>query len=287
MGIFIYSYIFLYKYSKVRTKKMKKIIKVILFLILLAFVLPSQLAVAKSDVESIQKKGKLVLGTSAQFPPFEWVELVDGKETIVGVDIELAQKVAEELGVELEIQNMSFDTLIQSVKNGRMDIAMAGISKTKERAKQVDFSIPYYESGTDIVVPAGKEGTITKPEDLAKLRIGVQKGTIQEIYLVENGLNTNLTSMPKNDVLIETMKAGKLDVVVIDSVSADEFLRLNEGVITEISDVIPKDEEGGYSIVVGKGNDSLLEVINKVIEEAVEKDEINKSVEKNLELAAN
>ncbi|MGX7349338.1 transporter substrate-binding domain-containing protein [Dolosicoccus paucivorans] len=264
---------------------MKKVIKFLVSLAVLMLVLPSSLAFAKSDVESIQKNGKLVLGTSADFPPFEWIILKDGKEEVVGVDIELGQKIADELGVELEVRNVGFDTLIQSVKTGRIDMALAGISQTEERAQQVDFSVPYYEGESYILVAKDKADKVTTIQDLKDLKVGVQKGTIQETYLLNNEMDIDLTSMPKNDVLIETLKTGKLDAVVMDAVTAGEFLRMNEDTITKASETIPTDDEG-YSVAVAKDNTSLLEVINKVIEEAKDNEEIKQSLEKYLDLAA-
>lgn len=264
---------------------MKRFIKVIFSLAIISLVLPTYLSNAKSDVESIQKKGKIVLGTSADFPPFEWIILKDGKEEVVGVDIELGQKIADELGVELEVQNMGFDTLIQSVKTGRIDMALAGMSQTEERAKQVDFSIPYYQGVSYILVAKNKESEVNGLEDLKGLKVGAQKGTIQESYLNSSNIEMKLTSMPKNDVLIEALKTGKLDAVVMDEVTAGEFLRMNEDTISKVSQGIPTEDEG-YSIAIAKDNESLLEVINKVIEQAKEKDEIKQSLEKYLDLAA-
>ena len=264
---------------------MKKFIKFLVGLTVLLLVLPTSLALAKNDVESIQKNGKLVLGTSADFPPFEWIVMKDGKEEIVGVDIELGQKIADELGVELEVHNVGFDALIQSVKTGRIDMALSGISKTEERAQQVDFSTPYYEGESYILVAKDKADGIQTVQDLNGLKVGVQKGTIQETYLLNNDLDIDLTSMPKNDVLIEALKTGKLDAVVMDAVPAGEFLRMNEDTIAKVSETIPTDDEG-YSVAVAKDNASLLEVINKVIEEAKDNEDIKQSLEKYLDLAA-
>ena len=264
---------------------MKKIIKVMLSLMVLLLVLPVQLVSAKSDVETIQKKGKLVLGTSADFPPFEWIIMKDGKEEIVGVDIELAQKIADELGVELEVRNMGFDTLIQSVKTGRIDIALAGMNQSEERAKQIDFSTPYYQGESYILVTKDKADTIQTIEDLEGLKVGAQKATVQEAYLVDSGVKMDIVSMQKNDTIIEALKTGQLDAVYMDGVTAGEFLRMNEDKITKASQGIPNDG-AGQSAVVDKGNESLLAVVNKVIEEAVANDEVKQSVEKYLDLAA-
>lgn len=268
-----------------RKIQMKKLIQLTLSLMLLTIIIPSHLALAKSDVDSIQKKGKLVLGTSADFPPFEWVVLKEGKEEIIGVDIELAQKIADELDVELEVRNMGFDTLIQSVKAGRIDIALAGLNQTEERAKQIDFSTPYYQGESYILIPKEHENKIKSLEDLKGLKVGAQKATIQEGYLVDSDIEMNIISMQKNDVLIEALKTGQLDAVLMDGVTAGEFLRKDSEVITKANQAI-SNSGAGQSAVVAKGNETLLEVVNKVIEQSKEKDEINQAIEKYLDLAA-
>lgn len=264
---------------------MKKVMKLVLSVMILALMMPATLVSAKSDVESIQKNGKLVLGTSADFPPFEWIVMKDGKEEIVGVDIELAQKIADELGVELEVRNMGFDTLIQSVKTGRIDIALAGMNQSEERAKQIDFSTPYHKGESYILVAKDNADSVQTVEDLEWLKVGVQKATVQEAYLVDSGVKMDIVSMQKNDTLVEALKTGQLDAVFMDGVTAGEFLRMNEDKITKAPEAVPN-EGAGQSAVVDKGNESLLAVVNKVIEEAVANDEIKQSIEKYLDLAA-
>lgn len=97
-----------------------------------------------NTLQKIEDKGKIVVALNPEFPPFEYKTIVDGKDTIVGADIELAKAIGEELGVEVEFSSMSFSNVLASVQSGKSDIAISGISATEERAKIYDFSEAYY-----------------------------------------------------------------------------------------------------------------------------------------------
>ncbi len=107
---------------------------------------------SQSAVEAIKQKGKLVVATSPDYAPFEFQSLVDGKNQVVGADIDMAQAIADELGVKLEISSMSFDNVLTSLQTGKSDLAVAGISATDERKEVFDFSIPYYENKISFLV---------------------------------------------------------------------------------------------------------------------------------------
>ena len=116
---------------------------------------------SQSAVEAIKQKGKLVVATSPDYAPFEFQALVDGKNQVVGADIDMAQAIADELGVKLEVTTMSFDNVLSSLQAGKADIAISGISVTDERKKTFDFSDPYYETQNAIIVRKDQESTYT------------------------------------------------------------------------------------------------------------------------------
>lgn len=123
--------------------KMKKVLMTMFGLVML----PLLFACSNNQsagIEAIKSKGKLVVALNPDFAPFEYQKVVDGKNQIVGSDIELAKAIATELGVELELSPMSFDNVLASVQSGKADLAISGVSKTDERSKVFDFSIPYY-----------------------------------------------------------------------------------------------------------------------------------------------
>ena len=140
---------------------------------------------SQSAVEAIKQKGKLVVATSPDYAPFEFQALVDGKNQVVGADIDMAQAIADELGVKLEISSMSFDNVLTSLQTGKADLAIAGISATDERKEVFDFSIPYYENKMSFLV---RKADLDKYKDLSSLasaNIAAQKGTVPETMVKE------------------------------------------------------------------------------------------------------
>ena len=131
-------------------------------------------------LKGIQKKGKLVLGTNADYPPFEFHTIIDGKDEIVGLDIEIAKYIADELGVELEIKDMEFEKLLGGLSTGMLDIVIAGMNPDPEREKEANFTDIYYEANFAVLVNKENDFEITSIEDLEGKSIGVQIGTTQE-----------------------------------------------------------------------------------------------------------
>lgn len=264
----------------------KMMIKLTLVLAMLAMFLPANLASAKT-LEKIKEAGQLIVGTSADYPPFEWVILDDkGDSKIVGIDADLAQLIADEIGVELVMEDMPFDSLIPSVISGRIDMTIAGMTYTEERAKQIDFSEQYHQSVSNFVVLAGEEGKYTKVEDFDGLKIGVQKGTVQEQMVTENLPNADIAAMQKTGLLIEALKTKKVDAIFIDDIVTIEFVAVNKGQIAVVEDVLFADPEQGKAVALAKDNTELLEVINKVILDAVESGKIKEIMEANISLQA-
>ena len=137
---------------------------------------------SQSAVEAIKQKGKLVVATSPDYAPFEFQSLVDGKNQVVGADIDMAQAIADELGVKLEISSMSFDNVLTSLQTGKADLAVAGISATDERKEVFDFSIPYYENKISFLV---RKSDVEKYKDLTSLEsanIAAQKRDCSRSY---------------------------------------------------------------------------------------------------------
>lgn len=266
---------------------MKKfMMKLTLVLALLATIVPAALASAKT-LEEIKEAGQLVVGTSADYPPFEWVILDDkGDSKIVGIDVELAQLIADEIGVELVMEDMPFDSLIPSVISGRIDMTIAGMTYTEERAKQIDFSEQYHQSVSNFVVIAGEEGKYSQVEDFDGLKIGVQKGTVQEQMVTENLPNAEVVSMQKTGLLIEALKTKKVDAIFIDDIVTVEFVIANKGQIAVVEDVLFADPEQGKAVALAKDNAELLEVVNQVILEAVESGKIKEIIEATISLQA-
>lgn len=261
---------------------MKKIIAVVLCVVLaLACVGMTSCgdAADKQSVDAIKKAGKLTMYTNAEFPPFEYM---DGTE-VKGVDVDIAQAIADKLGVKLEIHNVKFDTIIGSIQSGKGSIGAAGITVTEERKESVDFSIEYTTSKQYIIVAA--DSTVAKIEDLAGMKIGVQLGTTGDFIITDeiNGYEGDDGKAVKG-VLQDTgasvttynsaadaaiaLNSGKIQAVVIDKLPA-EIVASNYDNLKAIELVYAdgSNTEESYAICVAKGNESLLKVINEVIEE--------------------
>ncbi len=201
-------------------------------------------------------KDKLVMATNAAFPPYEYKEGTEFK----GIDVEIAQALAAELGMELEIADMEFDSIITAVDNGAADVGIAGMTVTDERKEQVDFSLSYATGVQSIIVVEGSE--IASPDDLAGKKIGVQLGTTGDIYACDDFGAENVTQYGKGADAVIALKGGDVDAVIIDNEPAKAFVEANEGLKILDTDYAVED----YAIAIKKGNTELLDKINTALE---------------------
>ncbi|MGI5958751.1 MAG: transporter substrate-binding domain-containing protein [Massiliimalia sp.] len=243
-----------------------------------------------NTVEDIQKAGVLVMDTNAEFPPFEYVS---GNEP-VGVDIDIAQAIADKLGVELKVENVKFDAALTAVSTGKADLAIAGITVTEERQKSMDFSDPYTTSVQYIIVP--EDSDVAVLEDLAGKKIGVQTGTTGDLICSDqvNGYkdddgnevtgclqDTGASVVQYNSALeaATDMKNGKVDAVVIDKLPAENIAKVNEGFKCfelTYNDGETTDEQ--YAVAMAKGNTELVELVNEVLKEMQEDGSLEESI---------
>lgn len=225
-------------------------------------------------LDTIKSNKKLVLGTSADFPPFEWHMIKDGKDVVVGFDISIAQEIAKDMGVELIIEDMNFDSLIAAVQTGKVDMVMAGMNPTAERQKEVDFSAIYYNTGIGVLVSKEKAEQYTSLEQLSALNIGAQKGSLSESLVKETLPNAKLTAMPKNDALVLALKTGRVDAVAVDKVVGENFATVNKEIV--MSQTIQLNQaDDGMAIAVAKNNPDLVEAINKTLNRLMSEGKIN------------
>lgn len=219
---------------------------------------------------------KIVLGTSADYPPYEFHKEVNGKDTIVGFDIEIAKEIAKDLGVELEIKDMEFGGLLADLKTNKVDFVIAGMTPDAERAKEVDFSTIYYNAEHGLVI---NKKDIDKYKDISDLKgkiIGVQKGSIQEDIATEQIEGAQIKALGKVSNLMLELKTGKVDAVVVEQPVAGAYVKNNAELY--MTDIIFKDEEGGSAVAVKKGNKELLDSINKAIERLIKENKIDEFV---------
>ncbi|WP_418550073.1 basic amino acid ABC transporter substrate-binding protein [Hungatella sp.] len=213
--------------------------------------------------------GKIVMVTNAEFPPYEYHE----NNTIVGIDADIARAIADQMGMELEIQDMAFDSLIPAIQSGKADFAAAGMTVNEERLRNVDFTETYAEAAQVIIV---KEGSaIAAPADLTGKKIGVQTGTTGDIY-ADDVENAEVQRFNKGMEAVMALTQDKLDAVIIDREPAKVFVKENEGL--KILDEAFTEEE--YAIAIKKSNTELLEKMNAAIKELKESGELQKIVDK-------
>jgi len=229
-------------------------------------------------VEKIKARGKLIVGTSADWPPFEYIK--DGK--VVGIDIEIAKKIAEALGVELEIKHMKFAALIEAVKNGIIDMAIADITPTAEREKVVDFSVIYYSSKGNVVVTLADKN-ISNMDDLKGLTVGVQLGTIQEDWAKENLEKTGIAKVVSyNKVypdMVMVLQRGDVDALVLSEMVANVILKKVSGL--KIAFMI-KGNALGSAVALPPGAEDLKYYVNNVIQDLIESGEMDKIFEEQI-----
>jgi len=192
-----------------------------LFVLLAAALLLSACggATSANHLEAIKKAGVIKVGTSADYPPFEYVDKSGNK---VGLDIDLMTEIAKNMGVKLEWVDMPFDSLIAGVQEKKIDAAISSINYTEERAKQVTFTDPYYTLEDSFLVADGFKGTLKAPEDCANYKVGVQTGTTQDTWLtdlVKSGKlkEANLFRYDRADQAALDLKSGRIEVLMADS----------------------------------------------------------------------
>ena len=233
---------------------MKKIFLVLMLTLLLT-------GCGKNDDE-------LVMVTEAGFAPYEYYE---GGE-IVGVDIDIANEIAKELGKKLVIKDIAFDSIVNEVKSGKADFAAAGISYSDERAKEVDFTVNYATSKQVVIVT--EDSNISLSEQIKDKRIAVQLGSIADTYVTKEYKDATITRQKKYLAAIQDLKTGKVDCVVMDELPAEEILKENSG-LKILDKELTQDK---YGMIVKKGNKELLDSINKVLNRLISEGKISEYV---------
>ena len=198
---------------------------------------------------------KLILATEAGFAPYEYYQ--DGE--IVGVDIDIAREIAASLGKELVIKDVSFDFIINEIKSGKSDIGAAGMSITKERLEEVDFSVEYAVSNQVVIVPM--DSKITSINQISNQRIAVQLGTVADSYVNKNYKDATVIRQKKYLSMVEDLKAGKVDLIIMDLLPASEIVKSNDG-LKILDEYLFTDK---YGMAIKKGNKELLDKVNDVL----------------------
>ncbi|NNU91737.1 transporter substrate-binding domain-containing protein [Geobacillus sp. NFOSA3] len=224
-----------------------------------------------------EQKKVLKMGTSADYAPFEYIDTTKGNE-IIGFDVDLAKMIAKELGYDVQIVDMDFSGLIPALQSGKVDFVLAGMTPTKERKKNVDFSDVYYVARNMIVSKKGSG--IKTVEDLKGKTVGVQTGSIQEgeANKIAKKVDMKIESRNRIPELIQEIQAGRFDAAIIEDTVAKGYLKNSNGKL-EGHTIPTNEQEAGSAIAFPKGS-KLRDEFNKVLQEKIKNGEVDKLIKK-------
>lgn len=218
---------------------------------------PAEVASAPAEAGMTVVNGTLTMATNAYFPPYEYYE----GDKIVGIDAEIAQAVADKLGLTLVIEDMEFDSIITAVQTGKADMGLAGMTVTEERLQNVNFSSTY-ATGVQVVI-VKEDSDIASLDDLSGKLIGVQLGTTGDIYASDEFGSDFVEQYNKGNDAVMALGTGKIDAVIIDNEPAKSYVAANEGLkILETEYAVEE-----YAAAINKDNTALLDAINGALEE--------------------
>ncbi|MBT9830545.1 ABC transporter substrate-binding protein [Clostridium baratii] len=239
---------------------------------------------SKTALTEIKDKGELVVGLSADYAPYEFYTMVDGKKTIVGFDVELAKEIAKDLGVKLTLKEMKFDALLGALPAGQIDMIISGMNPDEERAKVIDFSDIYYTAQHGVLVNKKDLDKYKSVEDLKSARVGAQMGSTQADIVKEKIKAEKPTLLANVNNLILELKSGKIDALVTEKPVAEMAIKNNNELA--LSKIEFKDETGGNAVAVKKGEKELVEQVNKTIKRLKDSGELDKFIVDANELAS-
>ncbi len=233
-------------------------------------------AATQTAVDKIKAAGKLTVLTNAAFPPFEYLGS-DNKPA--GVDIDLAQAIADELGVTLEVVDMDFDGIVPAIQTGKGDLGVAGITASDERRQSVDFSIDYFSTTQNIIVREDN-AEISGPDDLPGKKIGVQMATTGDLFAsdIEGAEIIRFKTGPDAGLALAN---GQIDAVVIDAMPASQIVAANTG-IKVLEEPFTEEQ---YAMALAKGNDDLKAVVDEVLGKLLDDGTVDALIEKHMELS--
>ena len=258
-------------------KKLKQLL--ILFTLLVTLFIPvSQIKAADNEgavtnssqttddsLQKVKDKGTLVVGLSADYPPYEFTAKVDGKTKYVGIDIDLAKQFAKDMGVKLVIKNMNFDSLLVALETHKVDAVISGMNPTAERQKSVDFSNIYYTGGKYIVINKKDKTKYTTKDSFSGQTVGAQNGTLEYSLIQKQMDGAKVKGLAKLNNLILALQSGKVAGVLMEEATAKAYVQNNSNLYAFNSKVKINTNETGTAIAFPKGSASLVAAANKTI----------------------
>ena len=255
---------------------MKKIIALVLVLVMALSVFAG--CGKKSDDSGLNlvEAGKLIMSTNAAFPPYE---STDDKGNYIGIDIEVAQAIADKLGLELVIDNMEFTAALEAAQKGKSDMVMAGVTVTPDREMVMEFSKTYATGIQVVIVP--EDSAIKTIDDLDGKKIGTQMGTTGYLFCSDTPENggygeENVVAYDNGITAVQALLKGQIDCIVIDNAPAQAFVKENPGLKILETEFAVED----YAIGFAKGNTALKDAVNKALDELIADGTVQKIIDK-------
>ncbi len=237
---------------------------------------------ASGDANTGGATKKLIVGTSADFPPYEFHKVIDGKDTIVGFDIDIAKEIAADMGAELEVKDLPFESLLNELSSGRVDLVISGLSPDEERRKAVELSEIYYKAEQAVIVREADKDKYATLDALKNTKFGVQTGSIQED--IAKGIEgAKITSLGKIAEIILQLQTNRIDAAIVEGPVARSFVKNVPGLV--ITEAVPEAEDDGYVVGIKKGNLDLLEQVNSTLSRLDSEGKIDEFVAAATELA--
>lgn len=235
-----------------------------------------------ATIDAIKAAGKLVVGTEAQYAPFEFL---DANANFVGCDMWLAQQMANALGVKLEVVDMSFDGILPAVKSGQVDIGIAAFTVTEERAKEIDFTEVYQRDQQLLIVQKGQETTMNTKEALAGQKVGAQRGTVQSLLIQSALPNSELFELDKWPSLAMEVANGNIAAIVVDGAVGEGLVAANDKIAVADFEFTKEEANFGKAAIVDKSKTDLTELANAVIAKVTENGGFTAAYNESVELA--
>ncbi|MFD1485735.1 ABC transporter substrate-binding protein/permease [Lacticaseibacillus baoqingensis] len=222
---------------------------------------------ADDSLAKVKAKGTLVMGTSPDYAPYEFLVNKNGKNQVVGIDVEIAKKIAADIGVKLEIKQMDFDSLLVALETHKVDMVLSAMTPTAERKQSVDFSQIYYTASQDIIVNKADAKVYKNAESFVDKKVGAQTGSLQADLVKKNMTDSKLLGLSKVTDLILALKSHKVEGVVAEEPVAKAYVENDPQLALVKSGWALDPEENGQAIGFTKGDDTLVAAANKSIAE--------------------
>ncbi len=263
---------------------MKKIITVLVLVIAVLLMFSGCSSKETDYLGEVKEAGIIKLGVAADYPPFEFHKAINGNDVIAGFDIEIAKKIAEDMGVELEIVDMQFEGLLPAMAGNKVDMIISGMNPTEERAKSVDFSVVYYDPYQTMLIKADKINEFNTVESFEGEDVGVQKSSTQENTAKEKFGNSEIKALAKIPNLIMELKAGKIDAIILESTVANQYANANDDLVVNGLDL---GKEGGVAVAIPKNSGAFLDQINLTLQNLIDSGELDQYIIDAKELSEN